>query len=108
MDNLELLKDYIGKITSDERLKPVHVSLLIALCERWIINDFNICYTMSRKILMERSRIKSKATYHKALQDLQRFGLVKYIPSYHPRHGSTIKLLKENIQITKREHLKSP
>lgn len=97
MDNLELLKDYIRRITSDKRLKPVHVSLLIALCERWIISDFNICYTISRKILMDRSRIKSKATYHKVLTDLQRFGLVKYIPSYHPRHGSTIKLLNENI-----------
>jgi len=97
MDNLELLKDYIRKITSDKRLKPVHVSLLIALCEHWIISDFNICYTISRKILMERSRIKSKATYHKVLGDLQRFGLSKYIPSYHPRHGSTIKLINENI-----------
>lgn len=97
MDNLELLKDYIGKITSDKRLKPVHVSLLIALCERWIISDFNVYYNITRKVLMERSRIKSKTTYHKILGDLQRFGLLKYIPSYHPHHGSTVKLLNKDI-----------
>jgi hypothetical protein len=95
MDKLELLIEHIGKITSDERLKPVHVSLLVALCTSWITSDFNMHYNISRKTLMKRSRIRSKATYHKTIRELQEFGLLKYLPSYHPRYGSTVEFLNK-------------
>lgn len=92
MKKLELLTHYIQQVTSDERLKTVHLSLLIALCERWIYSDFSMRYQVSRKALMKISHIRSKATYHKTLRELQHFGYLKYIPSFHPRLASTIEI----------------
>jgi hypothetical protein len=44
---------------------------------------------------MKASRIRSKATYHKALKDLQMYGYVKYLPSYHPLKASEVIMIDE-------------
>jgi hypothetical protein len=50
------------------------------------------------------SRIRSKATYHKALKDLQLFGYIKYSPSYHPRKASEVEMLSDALTINDAEH----
>ncbi|NOT74941.1 MAG: hypothetical protein HOP08_08425 [Cyclobacteriaceae bacterium] len=45
---------------------------------------------------MRDSHIRSKATYHKAIKELQRLGYLRYSPSYHPRKGSQITMIIEN------------
>jgi hypothetical protein len=92
--SLNFLQGYIEKITLNKRLKPVHLSLLVALCHRWINNDFTKCYRISRSSIMKLSRIRSKATYHKTIKELQHFGHLKYTPSYHPRYASCIEMLE--------------
>jgi hypothetical protein len=92
MDRLQQLVGYINKAALDNRLKPVHISLFMALCHAWINSSFRYpCHT-SRRRLMNASRIKSKATYHKVIRELQFFGYLKYHPSYHPMKGSKIEL----------------
>jgi len=39
---------------------------------------------------MKLSRIKSTATYHKVLRELQAFGYIEYVPSYDPYKGSQV------------------
>lgn len=41
---------------------------------------------------MEASRIRSRATYHKVIRELQEFGYLKYFPSYHPVEGSKVEI----------------
>jgi hypothetical protein len=93
MDKQEHLICFISRVVSDNRLKPVHISLSIALCHSWISNQFHLTYHVSRRLLMKSSRIRSKATYHKVLKELQQFGYVKYSPSYHPHQASEVMLL---------------
>ncbi len=96
---LEQLTIYINRVLADARLKRVHLSLSLALCNSWIESEFQSPYRVSRSGLMKASRIRSKATYHKALKDLQSFGYLKYFPSYHPIKASQVmitELLKEN------------
>lgn len=93
MHNLTQLTAYLHKIVADNRLKPVHVSLSLAICDTWINNHFEQPFRISRCELMRASRIRSYATYHKVLKELQRFGYLKYTPSYHPVKASTIYLL---------------
>lgn len=47
---------------------------------------------------MKDSRIRSKATYHKALGELQKYGYFKYAPSYHPQKASEIEILDEQTE----------
>lgn len=96
MEELQLLTHFIQKVASDNRLKPVHISLSLALCNSWIRSRFQRHYRISRRTLMMAARIRSKATYHKTIKELQRFGYLKYFPSYHPVKASEVELLNES------------
>jgi hypothetical protein len=41
---------------------------------------------------MHAAHIRSIATYHKIIRDLQAFGYLDYWPSYHPVKGSLVSL----------------
>ena len=96
MERTDPLKLYINRMVWDNRLRPVHIALSMALCHAWITSEFKRTYNVSRRQLMQASRIQSKATYHKALRELQAFGYVEYHPSYHPVNGSSVTLKIES------------
>lgn len=95
MDNLAQLTAYLHKVVSDRRLKPVHLSLTLAICDTWIKSNFEQPFRVSRSELMLSSRIRSNATYHKALKELLQSGYLKYTPSYHPVKASSVYLILE-------------
>jgi hypothetical protein len=97
METLSQLSDLISRVASDERLKPTHVALYVALCHSWIANRFEKCYSVSRRQMMLLSRIQSKSTYHKAISDLVDMGYISYHPSYHPKEGSKVTLLVSQL-----------
>ena len=93
MATADRLSYLIRKVASDERLKPTHISLYVALCHAWILNRFQHYYHVSRRQLMALSRIQSKTTYHKTISELASMGYIRYHPSYHPKAGSKVSLL---------------
>lgn len=92
MEDLQQLSIYINRIVSDTRLKPIHISLSMALYHAWMTSKFEQSYRISRGQLMLASHIQSKATYHKTLRELEAFGYVEYRPSYHPVKASSVTL----------------
>src|SRR5687768_15560143 len=94
LENMKQITDLINQVNLDERLKPLHLSMCMALCNCWIKNRFKASYNVSRRQLMKSSRIHSTATYHRIIKDLQNFGYVQYEPSYHPVRGSRISLVQ--------------
>ncbi|WP_276372933.1 hypothetical protein [Chryseolinea sp. H1M3-3] len=93
MDNPQELIPFVHKLASDIRLKPNHISLCFALYHAWVGSSFQNIFQVSRSKLMGTSRIRSRATYHKTMKDLQAFGYLKYTPSYHPVNGSSVALV---------------
>lgn len=93
METTDRLSYFISRVASDERLKPTHISLYVALCHGWIANRFQRRYNVSRRQLMKLSHIHSKSTYHKAISELVDMGYIRYHPSYHPTKGSKVSLL---------------
>ena len=98
METPERLSYFISRVASDERLKPTHISLCVALCHAWIMNRFQQGYNVSRSKLMMSSRIQSKTTYHKTISELASMGYIHYHPSYHPIAGSKVSLLNQDDQ----------
>jgi hypothetical protein len=96
MDKLQKLTQYISKVVADDRLKPIHIAMAFALCDVWIIEQFQQPYRVSRRVLMQASKIRSKATYHKVIRELQTFGYLKYNPSYHPINASKVVLVMKD------------
>jgi len=102
MERTNRLSDLISRVASDERLRPTHISLYVALCHTWILNRFKQGYNVSRSKLMVLSRIQSKTTYHKTISELVSMGYIRYRPSYHPTTGSEVSLLRDSER--KRRH----
>jgi hypothetical protein len=96
METPDRLSYFISRVASDERLKPTHISLYVALCHAWIMNRFHQGYNVSRSRLMMLSRIQSRTTYHKTISELASMGYIRYQPSYHPREGSKVSLLADS------------
>lgn len=67
----------------DTRLRPCHISLYMALFQRWNEVRFEQVFTIKREWMMHMSRIGSKATYHKCLKELH---LARYIVYHHAVH----------------------
>lgn len=44
---------------------------------------------------MKLAKIHSKATYHRVIQELARYGYILYNPSYHPVRGSEVSLIED-------------
>jgi hypothetical protein len=89
---LEKLSCFINRAASDVRLKPTHTSLYLALCNSWIGSQFANTFQVSRTKLMRAAHIQSIVTYHKVITDLQAFGYLHYLHSYHPLKGSAVTL----------------
>jgi len=80
----------IRRMENDKRLLATHVSLFTALFICWQRDGFISPFAITRKTLMAFSKIASVATYHKCIKQLDKYGYIRYQPSYHPVKGSLI------------------
>lgn len=89
----KLLK-YISLYEQDERLNVWHLALLVAIITLAYKQKQSQTIKVSRSKIMKLSHVNTLPTYHKYFKELQDFGYIKYIPSYHPDCRSEIDLLK--------------
>jgi len=77
---------------SDDRLRPQHVSLYFAIVSMAKGESNTNTVAVTRRELMEISRLSSTATYHRCMRELERYGYIQYHPSYNPSLGSRVVL----------------
>ena len=77
---------------NDVRLTATHISLYFVLFGYWLKNNCQNPFSITRRVVMEYSKIKSTATYHKYISDLHNYGYLIYTPSFHPAIGSIVSL----------------
>ena len=94
-DKLQLSNLY-SAIIKDNRITVHHLCLYMGLCYWWTQNKCQNPVAITRKIVMDVAKIKSIASYHKFMKELEEFGYIKYCPSYHPELGSTFFLKEQN------------
>lgn len=92
MNYIRHLSAFYGKLAKDNRPSPCHVSLYFALFQFWNLNHFNNPVSVSRKQLLQLSKIGSNHTYYKALKDLCNWGYIQYEPSFSQSKGPQINL----------------
>ncbi|ASW73912.1 hypothetical protein IQ37_18220 [Chryseobacterium piperi] len=84
--------NFFNLIANDPRLNVWHLALLSALVQLAYLQNEPRIIRVSRSRLMALSHIRTLPTYHKYFKELQDFGYVKYIPSYHPGYRSTVEI----------------
>lgn len=89
-------REYLFMMARDKRLTVWHISVLFAIMQLSTQDDvFGSTIFISRSKVMRLARIKSAMTYHKCMGQLQQYGYIFYMPSYHPGEGSRVHLLKK-------------
>lgn len=90
MHKMELITKFYAAIQKDKRISIRHIAIFIALVQHVNNEEFTGRVQITRKKVMQYSRIKSLATYHKCMRELQQLGYIEYKPSYNPYLGSII------------------
>ena len=88
------LSHFYQVIKEDNRISPTHISVYMALFERWNANNFTGPVCFRRTELMESAKINGIATYHKCIKDLADFGYIRYVPSFNPAVANLAYLLE--------------
>jgi len=93
MNYIRHLTGFFDRVAIEDRMNPSHISLYMALFQFWNLNRFASPISISREEMMRQSKIRSTATYHKAMKDLDQFGLIRYKPSRNPFRRSEVDLI---------------
>ncbi|HTG65512.1 MAG TPA: hypothetical protein VL859_03975 [Flavobacterium sp.] len=90
MNYIKHLTGFFNKSNQDNFISPTHISLYLALFQRWNLNRFKNPIIISRGEMMVTSKIKSKATYHKCMKELHDRNYIIYKPSFNPYEGTEV------------------
>ncbi|PQV51450.1 hypothetical protein CLV33_101373 [Jejuia pallidilutea] len=92
MNYIKHLSAAFQMIVKDSRLNPTHVSLYMALFQLWNITRFSEVFYINRQEVMQFSKIGSKTTFHRCMQDLHNWKYIKYIPSHNIYKSSKVSM----------------
>lgn len=90
MDGLLHLSEFIRSASNDPRISPSHISLYMSIFQQWILNQCDDPIYISRAEVMKTAKISGIATYHKCIKDLNKYGYIKYMPSYNPERNTKV------------------
>lgn len=91
--DFNIFKPYLLSFSKDERITVWHIAVIFGVIQLATNGSTRSPIYISRKKVMQLSHINSIVTYHKCIKDLQQYGYIEYIPSYHPAFGSKVYLL---------------
>lgn len=84
------LNNSFKRFTAEEKATPFHISLYMALFQKWNSAKFRNPISIARDDIMHLSKIGSANTYSKCLKELHAWGYIKYVPSHSYHVGSKI------------------
>lgn len=93
MKQTKNISSFFERVIEDDRLYPSHISMYVSLFQFWTMNRFQNPFRICREEVMNLSKIKSLATYHKCIRELHCAGFIIYSPSYNPYRGSSIEII---------------
>ncbi len=92
MEIFQPLTGFFEAIESDVRIGGTHISLYFALLHKWNLNQSENPFLIARDELMKTAKINARHTYNKCMNELDKYGYIKYTPSSNPVIHSTVYL----------------
>jgi hypothetical protein len=90
--DLNIFKTYLLSFSRDSRISVWHLGVMFGIINMASGQDIREPIFISRSKIMKLAHIGSIVTYHKCIKELQEFGYIDYLPSYHPAVGSKVYL----------------
>lgn len=95
-DQTQIITQLLERISVDSRLKSMDISMYISFLILWYKNDFKSPFKITRKQIMNLSKIKSISSYHRVINSLMTYDYILYEPTFDSRLGSTVALIFED------------
>jgi hypothetical protein len=92
MEPFHPLSNFYKAIEDDARINVTHISLYLALLNKWNFDQSQNPLSIVRDELMKAAKINARHTYNKCMNQLQEFGYITYLPSSNPFICSTVYL----------------
>ena len=90
MNYIRHMTGFFIRLSEDQRMTPLHISLYMALFQIWNLNRFQNPFTIARDQMMQLSRIGSVNTYARCIRQLQEWGYIRYVPTSNMYVGSHV------------------
>lgn len=74
------MRAFYQVIVKDARISPTHISIYMALLNRWDGVKANPL-ALHRPEIMRAAKISARQTYNKCMNELKAYGYIRYIPS---------------------------
>jgi hypothetical protein len=96
---VQKLSDFFVAIRAEKNITTSHISLYVTLFFLWSETGFVGPILITRKKVMKTAKIKSVATFHKCMKELNELRLIQYLPSRNPAVKSRVYLCKYDDQL---------
>lgn len=90
--DLNIFQTYLLSFSNDSRISVWHLGVMFGIINMATTMNIKAPIFISRSKIMKLAHIGSIVTYHKCIKELQEFGYIDYLPSYHPAIGSKVYL----------------
>lgn len=74
------MQDFYIMIASDARIGATHVSIYMALLQKWN-GEKETPLELHRPEIMRAAKISARQTYNKCMNELKQYGYIRYMPS---------------------------
>jgi hypothetical protein len=90
MEQLKTLSEFFVAIEHDPRISTTHIGIYAALLQYWKKHNYDNPVQAYSHEIMQLAKISTRATYNKVIKDLNRYGYIKYEPSFKRNQGSKL------------------
>ena len=84
MEFFLLLTRFYNKVHADNRISVTHISLYVALLHEMVCSGGIDLLLLRPEMIMDKSKISSRVTYHRCMRALHEYGYISYEPSFRP------------------------
>jgi hypothetical protein len=87
---VKAVMDFMGRVRTDGRLGPAHISVYMAVVYVWVEQGANGPAKVTGKELGALAKISGQTPLYRRLRELHDFGYIVYQPSFNPADRSRV------------------
>jgi hypothetical protein len=85
-----LIASFMEEVREDSRISPVHISLYMAILQRWAAQGGDGPVSFKARLLMPAAKIGGRTLFCRTIRQLHEYGYLRYEPSFKPDEPSRV------------------
>ncbi len=98
MELFSPLSRFYRAIANDPRISSTHISIYMALLQRWNLSGGYNPVEIERADVMKAAKINARQTYNKCINELQDYGYIRYEPAPNGSVSSRVFLFEREMK----------